>query len=118
MKVVKQQVKSTALISCLGETLFPLLSALERIETLSTFIILLTLLTVSNQAESQILNIAVENESREAAGKVANEIANGIETLSTFIILLTSLLKTFAISLATLPAASRLSFRNCRHAYS
>lgn len=34
------------------------------------------MLTVSNQAESQILNIAVENESREAAGKVANEIAN------------------------------------------
>ncbi|MDG0822704.1 capsule biosynthesis protein CapA [Staphylococcus saprophyticus] len=33
-------------------------------------------LTVSNQAESQILNITVENESREAAGKVANEIAN------------------------------------------
>ncbi|PTI30511.1 capsule biosynthesis protein CapA [Mammaliicoccus vitulinus] len=33
------------------------------------------MLTVSNQAESQILNIAVENESREAAGKVANEIA-------------------------------------------
>ncbi|WP_016911246.1 Wzz/FepE/Etk N-terminal domain-containing protein [Mammaliicoccus vitulinus] len=34
------------------------------------------MLTVSNQAESQILNIAVENESREAAGKIANEIAN------------------------------------------
>ncbi|MCO4323974.1 Wzz/FepE/Etk N-terminal domain-containing protein [Mammaliicoccus sciuri] len=34
------------------------------------------MLTVSNQAESQILNIAVENESREAASKVANEIAN------------------------------------------
>lgn len=34
------------------------------------------MLTISNQAESQILNIAVENESREAAGKVANEIAN------------------------------------------
>lgn len=34
------------------------------------------MLTVSNQAESQILNITVENESREAAGKVANEIAN------------------------------------------
>ncbi|UXS36963.1 Wzz/FepE/Etk N-terminal domain-containing protein [Staphylococcus delphini] len=37
---------------------------------------ILGMLTVSNQAESQILNIAVENESREAAGKVANEIAN------------------------------------------
>ena len=34
------------------------------------------MLTVSNQAESQILNIAVENESQEAASKVANEIAN------------------------------------------
>ncbi|MEY8691654.1 Wzz/FepE/Etk N-terminal domain-containing protein [Mammaliicoccus sciuri] len=34
------------------------------------------MLTVSNQAESQILNIAVENESRETASKVANEIAN------------------------------------------
>lgn len=34
------------------------------------------MLTVSNQAESQILNIAIENESREAASKVANEIAN------------------------------------------
>lgn len=34
------------------------------------------MLTVSNEAESQILNIAVENESREAAGEVANEIAN------------------------------------------
>ena len=34
------------------------------------------MLTVSNQAESQILNIAVENESRKAASKVANEIAN------------------------------------------
>ncbi|WP_436891289.1 Wzz/FepE/Etk N-terminal domain-containing protein [Mammaliicoccus sciuri] len=34
------------------------------------------MLTVSNQAESQILNIAVENESREAASKIANEIAN------------------------------------------
>lgn len=34
------------------------------------------MLTVSNQVESQILNIAVENESREAAGKIANEIAN------------------------------------------
>lgn len=34
------------------------------------------MLTVSNQAESQILNIAVENENPEAAGKVANEIAN------------------------------------------
>ncbi len=34
------------------------------------------MLTVSNQAESQILNIAVENESREAATRVANEIAN------------------------------------------
>lgn len=34
------------------------------------------MLTVSNQAESQILNIAVENESRESASKVANEIAN------------------------------------------
>lgn len=34
------------------------------------------MVTVSNQAESQILNIAVENESREAASKVANEIAN------------------------------------------
>lgn len=34
------------------------------------------MLTVSNKAESQILNIAVENESREAASKVANEIAN------------------------------------------
>ncbi len=33
------------------------------------------MLTVSNQAESQILNIAVENESRETASKVANEIA-------------------------------------------
>ncbi|MEB7065252.1 Wzz/FepE/Etk N-terminal domain-containing protein [Mammaliicoccus sciuri] len=33
------------------------------------------MLTVSNQAESQILNIEVENESREAASKVANEIA-------------------------------------------
>ncbi len=34
------------------------------------------MLTVSNQAESQILNIAVENENRETASKVANEIAN------------------------------------------
>lgn len=34
------------------------------------------MLTVSNQAESQILNITVENESREVASKVANEIAN------------------------------------------
>ncbi|PTE34671.1 capsule biosynthesis protein CapA [Mammaliicoccus fleurettii] len=34
------------------------------------------MLTVSNQAESKILNITVENESREKAGKVANEIAN------------------------------------------
>ncbi|MEB7781093.1 MULTISPECIES: Wzz/FepE/Etk N-terminal domain-containing protein [Mammaliicoccus] len=34
------------------------------------------MLTVSNQAESKILNITVENESRENAGKVANEIAN------------------------------------------
>ncbi|PTJ44680.1 Wzz/FepE/Etk N-terminal domain-containing protein [Mammaliicoccus sciuri] len=34
------------------------------------------MLTVSNQAESQILNIAVENENRAAASKVANEIAN------------------------------------------
>lgn len=34
------------------------------------------MLTVSNQAESQILNISVENESRETASKVANEIAN------------------------------------------
>lgn len=34
------------------------------------------MLTVTNQAESQILNITVENESRENAGKVANEIAN------------------------------------------
>lgn len=34
------------------------------------------MLTVSNQAESQILNITVENESREAASKIANEIAN------------------------------------------
>lgn len=34
------------------------------------------MLTVSNQAESQILNIAVKNESREAASKVANEIAD------------------------------------------
>lgn len=34
------------------------------------------MLTVSNQSESQILNIAVENESRETASKVANEIAN------------------------------------------
>lgn len=34
------------------------------------------MLTVSNQAESKILNITVENESRESAGKVANEIAN------------------------------------------
>lgn len=34
------------------------------------------MLTVSNQSESQILNIVVENESREAARKVANEIAN------------------------------------------
>jgi len=34
------------------------------------------MLTVNNQEESQILNIAVENESREAATKVANEIAN------------------------------------------
>lgn len=34
------------------------------------------MLTVSNQSESQILNIVVENESREAASKVANEIAN------------------------------------------
>ncbi|HCN61642.1 MULTISPECIES: Wzz/FepE/Etk N-terminal domain-containing protein [Mammaliicoccus] len=33
------------------------------------------MLTVTNQAESQILNIAVENESRETASKVANEIA-------------------------------------------
>ncbi|MDT0695305.1 Wzz/FepE/Etk N-terminal domain-containing protein [Mammaliicoccus sciuri] len=33
------------------------------------------MLTVSNQAESQILNIVVENESRETASKVANEIA-------------------------------------------
>ena len=37
---------------------------------------ILEMLTVSNQAESQILNIAVENESRETASKVANEIAN------------------------------------------
>lgn len=34
------------------------------------------MLTVTNQAESKILNITVENESRENAGKVANEIAN------------------------------------------
>ncbi|WP_239775983.1 Wzz/FepE/Etk N-terminal domain-containing protein [Mammaliicoccus sp. K-M42] len=34
------------------------------------------MLTVSNHAESKILNITVENESRENAGKVANEIAN------------------------------------------
>lgn len=34
------------------------------------------MLTVSNQAESQILNIVVENESRKTASKVANEIAN------------------------------------------
>lgn len=34
------------------------------------------MITVSNQAESKILNITVENESRENAGKVANEIAN------------------------------------------
>lgn len=34
------------------------------------------MLTVSNQAESKILNITVENESREKAGKVANEIAS------------------------------------------
>ncbi|WP_323703219.1 Wzz/FepE/Etk N-terminal domain-containing protein [Mammaliicoccus sp. Dog046] len=34
------------------------------------------MLTVSNQTESQILNITVENESQKAAGKVANEIAN------------------------------------------
>ncbi|WP_239733074.1 Wzz/FepE/Etk N-terminal domain-containing protein [Mammaliicoccus sp. E-M26] len=34
------------------------------------------MLTVNNQAQSQILNIAVENESREAATKLANEIAN------------------------------------------
>lgn len=34
------------------------------------------MLTVSNQAESQILNIEVENKSRENASKVANEIAN------------------------------------------
>lgn len=34
------------------------------------------MLTVSNQTESKILNITVENESRENAGKVANEIAN------------------------------------------
>ncbi|WP_239732587.1 Wzz/FepE/Etk N-terminal domain-containing protein [Mammaliicoccus sp. E-M25] len=34
------------------------------------------MLTVNNQAESKILNITVENESRENAGKVANEIAN------------------------------------------
>ncbi|MEB7844856.1 Wzz/FepE/Etk N-terminal domain-containing protein [Mammaliicoccus sciuri] len=34
------------------------------------------MLTVSNQAESQILNITVENESREQTRKVANEIAN------------------------------------------
>ncbi|WP_239747812.1 Wzz/FepE/Etk N-terminal domain-containing protein [Mammaliicoccus sp. P-M56] len=34
------------------------------------------MLTVSNQSESQILNIVVENESREAASTVANEIAN------------------------------------------
>lgn len=34
------------------------------------------MLTVSNQAESQILNIVVENESRVAASKVANEIAD------------------------------------------
>lgn len=34
------------------------------------------MLTVSNQAESQILNIVVENESRETSSKVANEIAN------------------------------------------
>lgn len=33
------------------------------------------MLTVSNQAESQILNIAVENKNRETASKVANEIA-------------------------------------------
>lgn len=34
------------------------------------------MLTVNNQAESKILNITVENESRENAGKIANEIAN------------------------------------------
>lgn len=34
------------------------------------------MLTVSNQSESQILNIVVENESREDARKVANEVAN------------------------------------------
>ncbi|WP_329503316.1 Wzz/FepE/Etk N-terminal domain-containing protein [Staphylococcus hominis] len=34
------------------------------------------MLTVSNQAESQILNITVENENREVAGQIANEIAN------------------------------------------
>ncbi|MBO3063472.1 Wzz/FepE/Etk N-terminal domain-containing protein [Mammaliicoccus fleurettii] len=34
------------------------------------------MLTVNNQAESKVLNITVENESRENAGKVANEIAN------------------------------------------
>lgn len=34
-----------------------------------------SMLTVSNQAESQILNIAVENKNRETASKVANEIA-------------------------------------------
>lgn len=33
------------------------------------------MLTVTNQAESQILNITIENESRENASKVANEIA-------------------------------------------
>lgn len=34
------------------------------------------MLTVNNQAESKILNITVENESRENARKIANEIAN------------------------------------------
>lgn len=34
------------------------------------------MLTVSNQAESQILNISIENKDQQAASKVANEIAN------------------------------------------
>ncbi|MDW4371710.1 Wzz/FepE/Etk N-terminal domain-containing protein [Staphylococcus saprophyticus] len=37
---------------------------------------ILGMLTVSNQSESQILNITVENESRENARKIANEIAD------------------------------------------
>ncbi|GGI39517.1 Wzz/FepE/Etk N-terminal domain-containing protein [Mammaliicoccus stepanovicii] len=36
---------------------------------------ILSMITVSNHADSQILNIEVRNESREAASKVANEVA-------------------------------------------